>query len=154
MIQDRTAFIAFLVEAKCNGYAAGAPPAPSSRPASHDLHYARGDYLYIDTYLGDFDFAGEEAVWLAGRSVWSMNYCGRMLVAQDALPAGFGKFLTAALLQVPPEAPYRGPAQFSQERFAFQCRWHGQLEFFHGDEVITFAGQPIYEALFHGGAIE
>jgi hypothetical protein len=53
----------FLIRAKRATYAAhGAETAPS-RPNSHDLRYAEENLTYIDSYLGESCFAGEEAVW-------------------------------------------------------------------------------------------
>ena len=63
MISDPQSFVLFLIDAKKNTYAGGGAAAPASRPASHDLSYARDDYYYHDTYLGSLDFAGQEAVW-------------------------------------------------------------------------------------------
>lgn len=151
MMPDPQSFILFLIEAKKNTYAGSGRPAPSSRPASHDLAYARDDYYYHDTYLGGLDFAGEEAVWQAGEPLWSMNYYGRMLAGE--IPEEFGEFLKSALRAVPPEAPFRGPASFDQADFHYICAWQGDLSFFSGRESIAYRGVEIYELLFHGGDI-
>lgn len=148
-------FIPFLLRAKKNTYAASGAGdggrVDSSRPASHDLRYQEGDWLYLDAYLGGFAFAGEEAVWYQGQPLWSMNYYGAMTVA--AIPDGFSPFLKNALLQVPPGAPYRGPAEFQQGRFTYACRWEGSPAAFRGEETIALDGQVIYRLDFHGGQI-
>ncbi len=151
MIEDRSEFIKFLVEAKQKTYAGEGRHAPSSRPASVDLPYQQGDYDYLDSYLGGFRFAGEEAVWHKGQPVWGMNYYGWMLV--ETIPEGFGEFLKQALLKVTPEAPYRGPAVFKAGNFEYHCQWDGQPEQFEGRERILLAGKPVYELVFHGGTI-
>jgi hypothetical protein len=143
--------IPFLIHAKQHTYASGAAPTGESRPQSHDLHYRQGRYLYLDTYVGGLDFAGEEAVWVDGRPVWAMNYYGRTLA--DPVPAGFGEFLKLALMQIPANAPYRGPAEFQQGDFTYRCAWQGSPAFFSGHETIESAGQTIYELDFHGGQI-
>ncbi len=117
MIKNLTEFIEFLVEAKQKTYAGEGPHAPSSRPASIDLPYRRGDYFYLDSYLGGLRFAGEEAVWYKNQAVWGMNYYGWMLV--ETVPDGFGEFLKQALLKVTPEAPYRGPATYHEGDFEY-----------------------------------
>lgn len=145
---------AFLLRAKRATYAAGSPEGvqrAASRPASHDLGYSEGAWSYLDTYLGGFAFAGEEAVWLAGRPLWSMNYYGTMTVAE--IPAGFSPFLKAALLRVPADAPYRGPQAWQDGPFAYSCRWEGEPRHFRGDEQIWLAGRLIYTLDFHGGVI-
>ena len=95
---DRTELINFLIKAKQKTYAGhGAEVAPS-RPASHDLKYEEktpaGELLYIDTYLGGKDFAGEEALWRNSTPLWSMNYYGRVTGEPFS-----GDFLKAALLK-------------------------------------------------------
>ncbi|HZW03291.1 MAG TPA: DUF5680 domain-containing protein [Anaerolineaceae bacterium] len=151
MSQPTSEFVQFLIGAKRATYAAGAAPAGSSRPHSKDLSHRAGDYLYIDTYLGAVDFAGEEAVWHCGRPLWGMNYYGRMLVA--AIPPDFSRCLKEALQQVPEAAPFRGPQYHACGELEYHCRWEGELGFFSGRETICQNGAPIYELLFHGGWI-
>jgi hypothetical protein len=146
-------FIPFLVRAKKSTYAAGAAAqVESSRPASHDLAYQEGEWAYLDTYLGGYAFLGEEAVWQAGVPLWGMNYAGTMTIA--GIPDGFGDFLKLALRAVAPEAPFRGPAAFSQGRYTYTCHWEGELAFFHGEEEICLDGQVVYRLFFHGGVIQ
>ncbi len=124
---------------------------PSSRPASHDLAYHEGDLFYLDTYLGGFSFAGEEAVWLKEVPLWGMNYYGAMTIGE--IPEGFSHFLKVCLREIPADAPYRGPECFTSGRFTYQCRWEGRFEAFKGEETIAMDGDLIYRLSFHGGAI-
>ena len=144
--------LAFLLEAKHKTYAGNGQHAPSSRPASVDLPYQDGDYLYLDSYLGGVRFLGEEGVWFKRQPLWGMNYYGWMLVTE--VPAGFGEFLKQALLEVPAEAPYRGPAYFVAGEFEYYCQSQGSPECFEGRETIEQAGTQIYELVFHGGSIQ
>jgi hypothetical protein len=143
--------VPFLLRAKRSTYAAGVQPMQSSRPASHDLPYQEGEWLYLDTYLGGLRFIGEEAVWRDDKPLWGMNYYGWMLV--DEIPDGFSVFLKEALMQVPQDAPYRGPAKYASGRFAYTCRWEGGLDCFSGTEWIEFDRVKIYALNFHGGGI-
>lgn len=155
MIENQEAFIDFLIQAKVNTYAAGSPElAPASRPSSKDLHYTDGNYLYIDSYLGEINFIGEEAVWQDGRTLWAMNYYGVMLVDEDEIPKGFIDCLLAALRQVPREAPYRGPAELKHSPFTYSCHWEGNLDHFRGREWIATQGTTIYKLDFHGGTVK
>jgi hypothetical protein len=147
-----TDFVQFLIRAKQATYASGIKPEFSSRPASHDLHYSEGDFAYIDSYLGGFHFIGEEAVWQSGTPIWGMNYYGKMLVQE--IPAGFGEFLKAALMRVPRETPFRGPAEFSLGNFFYRCKVNGNLERFVGEEEILLNGEAIYWLAFHGGEVK
>lgn len=150
-------FIPFLLRSKRNTYAASNTAAGAanivspSRTASHDLAYQEGDFTYLDTYLGGYAFAGEEAVWHCGEPLWGMNYYGTMTVPE--IPEGFGDFLKKAILQVPSEAPYRGPAFFQEDRFTYACSWQGDLAFFTGSESISYDGKEIYKLVFHGGVV-
>ncbi len=144
-------FLAFLLKAKQNTYASGKSPDRSSRPASHDLTYEEGPFLYIDTYLGGYAFIGEEAVWQAGVPIWGMDYYGKMLIPE--IPDGFGTFLKNALLRVTPQMPYRGPALYTEGSFLFQCAASGDLSRFKGEEIIFHEGAPIYRLDFHGGEV-
>ena len=140
--------IPFLLRAKKATYAGKGPETASSRPGSHDLQFREGEMLYIDSYLGGERFAGEEAVWNHGTPVWSMNYAGRVTD-----PVFSGDFLKEALLRVPAETPYRGPARYDSGDYAYRCEVSGDFAWFQGRESIAFHGQEIYECFFHGGLI-
>ena len=149
---DHTELISFLIKAKQKTYAGhGAEVAPS-RPASHDLKYEEktpaGELLYIDTYLGGKDFAGEEAIWRNGTPLWSMNYYGRVTGEPFS-----GDFLKAALFEVPADKPYRGPDIFRQGDYTYHCQTNGDFEWFQGYEDIFYLETKIYELHFHGGII-
>ncbi len=139
----------FLIRAKRATYAGkGAETAPS-RIGSHDLVYREGYLMYYDTYLGGEKFAGEEALWIAGAPAWSMNYAGRVTGAPFS-----GDFLKEALLHVPQDAPYRGPAHYENGDYAYTCSIEGGFDWFQGKESITYQSRPIYECYFHGGMIQ
>jgi len=141
--------VEFLIRAKKATYAGkGATTAPS-RQDSHDLQYAEGPLSYLDTYLGELKFAGEEALWKDGIPFWAMNYAGR--VTGDGFS---GDFLKEALSLVPKEYPYRGPLHHQNGDYSYTCSVTGDFDWFHGTEEISFKGVKIYELLFHGGAIE
>jgi hypothetical protein len=150
-MDNETKFIQFLIQAKRSTYAANGKLSPSSRPASKDLAFQMGDYLYIDTYLGSVDFIGEEAVWYGQTPIWAMNYYGIMLVEET--PAGFSPCLKGALQRVPVEAPYRGPAFFQHNHLEYRCHWSGTVDQFEGTEQIGGGDQVIYRLVFHGGGL-
>ena len=144
-------FVQFLIKAKQNTYAGSGVMTQSSRIASKDLAFSEGNWRYLDTYLGDFHFIGEEAIWYDQRPVWGMNYYGKMLV--EKIPPGFGTFLKSALLQVPVEMPYRGPEELIGKDFSYFCTLEGSLDCFRGKEFITMQGKRIYQLYFHGGEV-
>ena len=141
--------IAFLIRAKKATYAGKGAETNASRPGSHDLQYTEGPLKYIDTYLGGVKFAGEEALWEKDAPFWAMNYIGRVLAD------GFsGDFLKEALLHVPEESPFRGPAQYVDGEYKYTCTVEGDVHWFCGVEEIYFKENKVYECLFHGGDIE
>ena len=146
--EETAALVDFLLRAKRATYAGKGPESPSSRPQSHDLEYAEGSLTYIDSYLGGGQFAGEEALWRDGTPIWSMNYVGRVTGENFS-----GDFLKEALLQVPADRPYRGPAEYCSGDYLYRCSVHGHFDWFHGTETIAYKGRVIYECLFHGGSI-
>ena len=139
----------FLIRAKRATYAGKGAETASSRIKSHDLVYREDDLMYYDTYLGGEKFAGEEALWIAGMPCWSMNYAGRVTGSPFS-----GDFLKEALLHVPEDMPYRGPAQYENGDYVYSCSAEGEFSWFQGKEIITYQGRQIYECCFHGGMIK
>ena len=105
--------------------------------------------MYYDTYLGGGKFAGEEALWIREVPVWSMNYVGRVTGANFS-----GDFLKEALLRVPLDKPYRGPAEYTNGDYSYECEVSGSFDWFQGMELIRYKGEVIYECFFHGGLIQ
>lgn len=140
--------VEFLIKAKKATYAGKGSETDPSRPASHDLRFAEGELLYLDTYLGGERFAGEEALWKNGEPFWAMNYVGR------TVSEGFdGNFLKEALSNVPFDMPYRGPAQYQSGSFLYKCSVRGDFGWFSGHEEIFSDDIKVFECTFHGGEI-
>lgn len=140
----------FLFVAKRKTYAAGAQEnAKACRPNSHDLRYDEGDLCYIDTYLGSENFSGQEAIWNKGVPIWSMNYIGRV-ISEDFR----GDFLKLALTVGTQENVVRGPQIFHDGDFTYHCEYNGDIDWFHGKEVIYYLNQIVYECYFHGGIVK
>lgn len=140
--------IDFLCKAKRETYAGNGGKVASSRPNSHDLVYIEGNLTYIDTYLGNEKFAGEEALWKDNVPFWSMNYMGR--VKEEGFS---GDFLKEALLLVPEEYPFRGPQLYENGEFRYCCHINGDMEWFNGQEEIFRNEVKVYECIFHGGYV-
>lgn len=140
--------IEFLIRAKKATYAGKGHEKDSSRPNSHDLLYEEAGLIYIDTYLGGHQFAGEEALWENYNPFWAMNYIGRVLSDEFE-----GDFLKEALSNVPEDIPYRGPKEFIKDNFEYRCVINGNFEWFNGIEEIFKCGIKVYECTFNGGLI-
>lgn len=139
----------FLIRAKKATYAGKNAESLSSRPNSHDLQYTEGSFKYIDSYLGSRKFVGEEALWEDNVPFWSMNYIGRVL--SDRFSDVFHK---EALLLVPEEFPFRGPAKYKKGDYTYTCDIEGDFHWFSGYEAVYLNGNKVYELIFHGGDIE
>lgn len=142
--------LSFIIRAKRATYAGKGAEVKSSRLKSHDLTYQEGDLMYYDTYLGGPRFAGEEALWIKGKPVWAMNYCGFVLDEDEFS----GDFLKEALLNVPLDKPFRGPNVYIDGDYEYNCKVNGDYEWFQGMETIEYKGLIIYECYFHGGLIK
>ena len=144
-------FIAFLVEAKKKTYASGSGELlePIKR-GSKDLSYKNGVYEYMDSYFGEINFIGQEVVWYTDKPIWGMNYYG---FTYDPLE-GFPQFLFECLKQVTHQAPYRGPSQYKNNEFEYNCSWTGDISRFQGEESIQFNNKVIYRLSFYGGNIQ
>ena len=143
---DLDQLIQFRLEANVNTYAAFMNEVASTRLDSHDFRYENGDYVYHDTYVGGEQFAGEEAVWKSGKSVYAMNYLGRVLSKEFS-----GNFLKDALRHADKKMPYRGPEHYEDGEYIYKCSVNGNFEWFQGYEEIFWREKKVYECYFHGG---
>ena len=138
--------IQFRLEANVNTYAAFMNEVEATRLDSHDFRYQNGDYVYHDAYVGGEQFAGEEAVWKNGKSLYAMNYLGRVLSKEFS-----GNFLKDALRHADRKMPYRGPEHYEDGEYLYKCSVNGDFTWFQGYEEILFHDKKVYECFFHGG---
>lgn len=140
---------AFREEAAKNTYAGYGPQLEPSRPASCDFSFERGDYLYIDTFVGGERFSGEEAIWKQRTPIWAMNYSGRVL------DEGFsGDFLKEVLRNCDFKNP-RGPQFYQSGEYLYQSKTTGDIScWFQGYEEIYYCNKKVYECFYHGGSVK
>lgn len=150
-MENELEFKEFLIRAKINTYVGNGPKSLPSRPHSMDLSYKDGDYLYIDSYIGDKQFIGEEVVWYKGKIFWGMNYYGKCIV--ENVPEDFEDFLKEALKHITSSAPLRGPEYLKKGDFKYRSRYKGDMTCFRGEEEVLFKGNKIYYLMFHGGTL-
>ncbi len=145
---------AFIVRAKATTYVGSGAHSAASRPGSHDLHFADGDWLYIDSYFGGTDFIGEEAVFHAGKPVWAMNYYGYILRPELLTGAEAGGMIKASLARMYQEKRFLGGFRHSEGNLTYVDTSEGDLTHFHGKEWIEREGVMAYELVYHGGLIK
>lgn len=152
MILNENELKEFLVEAKKRCYAGNGEEVQPCRPMSRDLPFRKGDLFYLDSYLGELSFIGEEVVWNEGRPVWGMNFYGELLT--ESVPGVFDNCLKGALKMLPFDAPFRGPKHFSCGELEYRCSWDGGMDCFSGEEIIVHQEKVIYRLRFHGGYLK
>ena len=144
----------FIIRAKAATYVGSGAHGASSRPGSHDLHFAEGDWLYIDSYFGGTDFIGEEAVFHSGKPVWAMNYYGYILRPELITAAQAGQVIKASLARMYAEGRFLGGFHYSDGNFTYVDTSEGVFEHFHGKEWIEREGVVAYELVYHGGLVK
>ncbi len=99
---------AFVVAAKRATYVGNGQKLLPYRLGSHDLQYFEGDWAYHDTYLGENDFIGQEAVYLRSQAVWAINYFGRILAPEFITSAEAGQMIKVSLAKMYAEGRFLG----------------------------------------------
>ena len=89
--------INFILLAKQATYVGGGKNLLPYRLGSHDLQFFKDDWAYHDSYLGESDFIGEEAVYFRGKVLWGMNYYGRILQPDKITSAQAGSIIQLSL---------------------------------------------------------
>lgn len=150
---DTAELNAIVVAAKAATYVGGGTKAPSSRPGSHDLSWASGDWRYLDSYFGGTDFLGQEVLWHRDEPVWAMNYYGyiRRPDLIDAVRAG--ETIKAALSAMYAEGRFLGGFDWSGPHGHYVDQSTGNAQHFHGREIILVGGEEAYALDYFGGLI-
>lgn len=144
---------AFIIAAKAHTYIGSGAEAPPCRPGSHDLHFTRGEYHYIDSYFGGANFLGEEVVLYQGVPVWGMNYYGRLLRPERITAEQVGKVLKESLSLMYRQGRFLGGFTHQAELGEYHDSSQGAVEDFTGREWILVQGELAYELFYHGGLI-
>jgi Domain of unknown function (DUF5680) len=143
----------FIMRAKAATYVGSGQKLLPYRLGSHDLQYFDGDWAYHDSYLGENDFIGQEAVYYQGRAVWAMNYFGRILDAQRITSAEAGAMIKESLTAMYTEGRFLGGFEYQAGELVYQDANDGDLAFFTGKEQIWRHGVLVYALVYHGGLV-
>ena len=151
---DITVLNDIIVRAKAASYVGGGTRAHSSRPGSHDLTWAEGDWRYLDSYFGGTDFLGQEAVWHGGEPVWAMTYYG--YISRPDLIDGrrAGETIKAALSAMYGEGRFLGGFEWAGEYGRYIDASRGDAGHFHGRESILVGGVEAYGLDYFGGLVK
>ncbi|HUT95999.1 MAG TPA: DUF5680 domain-containing protein [Candidatus Paceibacterota bacterium] len=144
----------FLVKAKINTYTSSGEGGEKVLPdGSKEFEFTEGEFKYRDRYFGLNFFVGEEIIWKSGKTVWGMNYYGK-IVSQTVSPRQIYQFLQETLKRIPENKPFRGPYRFKKDNFKYFNKTKGTVEKFEGEEMIFHKGKSVYKLIYHGGIIK
>lgn len=142
----------FLVWCGREGYAAS-PTESIEADGSHTIILKKDGWKFHDNFFGGEPFGGREVVFSNEKAVWMMVYYGVVAPSVKDLKPVYG-FLKSALKQIPAEAPFRGPKEFSDASFRYENTWEGDIARFHGVEHIFNDGERVYSCRYIGGLVD
>lgn len=143
----------FIIRAKQATYVGGGQKLLPYRLGSHDLQFIEGNWAYHDSYLGENDFIGEEAVYHKGRVAWAMNYFGRILAPEKITSAQAGAMIRASLIRMYGEGRFLGGFVHSEGELTYVDGSEGDIAYFTGREYIRRDKEVVYELVYHGGLV-
>lgn len=144
---------AFIIRTKQSTYVGSGQKLLPYRLGSHDLQFFEGDWAYHDSYLGESDFIGQEAVYYRQKVVWAMNYFGRILDPARIASAQAGAMIKASLSKMYEEGRFLGGFEHTEGDLTYVDTSEGDVGFFTGRERIRQHGEIVYELVYHGGLI-
>lgn len=143
----------FIIRAKQATYAGSGQKLLPYRLGSRDLQYFEGEWAYHDSYLGESDFIGEEAVYDHNQVVWAMNYFGRILAPDQITSAQVGQMIKTSLTHLYAEGRFLGGFEYTEGDLVYSDTNQGDVGYFCGKEWITRGGLRVYELVYHGGLL-
>jgi hypothetical protein len=144
----------FIVRAKQATYVGSGQKLLPYRLGSHDLQFFDGDWAYHDSYLGENDFIGEEAVYYQRKVVWAMNYFGRILKPDKITSAQAGAMIKSSLTKMYAEGRFLGRFEHAEGDLTYVDTNEGNVQFFTGREWISRGDEIVYELVYHGGIVK
>ena len=149
-------FVKFIIMGKRSTYAS---PEKDTRvnpalPGSHQLEYRKGSLLYRDVYFGGDFFIGQETIYFGNDPIWGMCYAGGINEGfKPSQGSDIYLFLQAALREVSPSAPYRGPKNYEDGKYSYTNLFLGHISRFTGVETISISKKQVYQLHYSGGVI-
>jgi hypothetical protein len=143
----------FILHAKAATYVGSGQKLLPYRLGSHDLQFFDGDWAYHDSYLGENDFTGQEAVYYRQQVAWAMNYFGRILDSQRITSAQAGQVIKESLTRMYAQGRFLGGFEHRMGDYTYTDTSSGEVDFFTGKEWISLGGVTVYELVYHGGLV-
>ena len=143
----------FLVAANSAGYGNSETVIATLPDGGHLIEHRQDPWLFRDIFYGGHPYAGQEVIYSHQKPVWAMQYRG-WLTQGGVLTSDVYNFLKDALLQPPPEYPWRGPQRLKQDDWLYLNNWQGELSQFSGQETISYQQNEVYCGLYFGGLVD
>jgi len=122
-----------------------------------ELQYAEGDWYYRDSYTGFLRSWGQEVVWYKDQPHWTCLYGGGMVdgCMNNGMAEDTFTFLKKVLSAGEKENQFqpRGPKNFNDGEWSYQCEVEGSIEKFQGHESISRNGSTVFTHDFVGGLV-
>jgi hypothetical protein len=144
----------FLIDSNKAGYAGGEEKKwIKEADNSTTIPYQKGVFRSHDNFFGGEPYGGRLVVFQEEKPVWIMVYYG--WVAEEANPDAVYAILREALMNMPADAPFRGPKEHHKENLTYVNVWNGDVARYSGEEKITDEqGQVLYQAFYRGGLVD
>lgn len=143
----------FLIESNQAGYAGGQEKKwIKEGDSSTSIPYEKGEWKSHDNFFGGEPYGGRLVIFHKGKPVWIMVYYG--WVSEGADINMIYSVLRKALIQMPEEAPFRGPRQLVERKLIYTNNWGGDVKSYSGEEQITENGKILYKANYMGGLVD
>lgn len=150
---NKEALHQFLIDSNKAGYAGGEEKKWIKEPdGSTTIQFESGEWRFHDNFFGGEPYGGREVIFHKDKPVWMMVYYGWVEEGVETDPV-YG-VLRNALMQMPQEAPFRGPKEYKQDDYIYSNNWTGDAERFSGEEQITQGEELIYKARYIGGMVD
>lgn len=143
----------FLLASNKAGYAGGEEKKWIKEPdGSTTIPFKKGDWRSHDNFFGGEPYGGRVVVFHKNNPFWIMVYYGWIIEGVTVDPVY--SVLRGALMQMPEDAPFRGPREYKQNEFTYSNTWKGSLEKYSGEEQIAQKNKLIYKANYFGGLVD
>lgn len=143
----------FLIDSNKAGYAGGDEKKWIKEPdGSTTIPFEKGEWRSHDNFFGGEPYGGRVIVFHQEKPQWMMVYYG--WVEEGVNTDNVYGILRNALMQMPEDAPFRGPKEYKEGEFTYSNSWSGDVERYSGEEQITQGENVIYKANYMGGLVD
>lgn len=150
---DTSSLKQFLIDSNAAGFAGGdSKQWIKEADGSTTIPYKKGPWRSDDNYYGGEPYGGRIIVFYDEKPYWIMVYYGWVEEGSDH--DALYKVLQNALMNMPEDNPYRGPASYTEGSLIYTNSWNGSIENYSGKEEISDGATVIYTATYMGGLVD